>query len=116
MRISDWSSDVCSSDLVLLIAATLSDDEAADERRDARVDVDDGAAREVERAPAENQPGRGVAAAQLPDHMRDREIDDRQPDDREDHNRRAFHATDDPAQPPRHRSRKSGGGGKRGAG
>src|SRR3546814_16887404 len=89
MRISDWSSDVCSSDLrragveaepahpeqagadqghgqrvrrhdVLLIAATLSDDEAADERHDARVDVDDGAAREIERAPAERSEERRV--------------------------------------------------------
>src|SRR3546814_11710923 len=100
MRISDWSSDVCSSDLVLLIAATLSDDEAADERRDARVDVDDGAAREVERAPAENQPGRGVAAAQIPDHMRDRVIDDRQPDDRAAQSPPDFHSLNEPAETP----------------
>src|SRR3546814_11036889 len=44
---------------VLLITGALADDEAADQRRDAGVDMDHGAAREIERPPPEDQAGRG---------------------------------------------------------
>ena len=83
----------------------------ADEAGDAGVDVDDGAAGEVERAPLEEQAGigerrvelglrrrlgvgvsgfgdglgcigEGVGAAPVPDHVGDREIDEGHPQDR----------------------------------
>src|SRR3546814_5528205 len=70
IRISDCSSDVCSSDLV---AGTLADHERRDEAADAAADMHDGAAREIEHAPAEHQ------AAALPDHMAQRRIDKDRP-------------------------------------
>src|SRR3546814_10278530 len=54
--------------------------------------MDYGAAREIERALLEEQP------AGRPHHMRDREIDDRQPDGSEHHHRREFEPFDRPAQ------------------
>jgi hypothetical protein len=87
----------------LLVADALAEDDGADEGRDAGVDVDDGAAGEVQRAPAEDQAGRGVIAAQVPDHVRDRVIDDGEPDDGEDHERGEFHPLDEPADDQRDR-------------
>ena len=74
----------------VLIADALADHEAAHQAGDARIDVDHGAAGEVERAPAPEQAavgrrvGQEVRARPVPDHVRDREIDERQPQHDED--------------------------------
>ena len=60
--------------------------ERGDERRDAGVDVHDGAAREVEEAALE-QP-----AVRRPDPVRDGDVDDDEPQDREQQHRREPHA------------------------
>src|SRR3546814_7507518 len=105
MRISDWSSDVCSSDLekagadqrhhermrrcrLLKETDPLAREEHAHKARDAGIDVDDGATRKIQRAHAENEPVAG------PDHVGDRRVDEGEPDRGEEDHRREFHPLD----------------------
>ncbi|EMP78607.1 PilL protein [Burkholderia pseudomallei MSHR1043] len=67
------------------VADALAEHEARHEARDAGVDVHDRAAREVEHA-VRRQPAR-----RLPDHVRDRHVDDQRPQRHEDEHRREFH-------------------------
>ena len=80
----------------LLVVAPRADDERRDEGRNARVDVHDGAAGEVERAHV----GKPAAA---PDPVRDRCVDDEDPKRNEDQVRREAHAFDDRARDQRRR-------------
>ena len=66
-------------------ADPLAGEEHADQAGDAGIDVDDGAAGEIERAPAEDQ------AVRRPDHMRDRRVDDGQPERGEEQDRAELH-------------------------
>src|SRR3546814_1414736 len=108
LRISDWSADVCSSDLqagadachgqavrghgLPGVADALAKNEAGHKCGDAGVDVHHRTTCEIERAHAEED------AVACPYHVRDREIDNRQPDDAEDHCGREFQPLDDVAQ------------------
>jgi len=86
------------------IADPLADQERADEARDRGVDVHDGAAGEVERAPLPDQArlgvhrvddvlaGVGVRAHPEPHHVGDRRIAEREPQDHEQQHRREFDA------------------------
>ncbi len=79
-----------------LVVAARADDERGDERRDARVDVHDRAAGEVERAHV----GQPAAA---PHPVRDRRVDDERPKRDEDHVGRKAHPFDDRARDERGR-------------
>ncbi len=84
-------------DQLRLVADTLAQNEAAHQAGNAGVDVDDRAAGEVERALAEQEPviariGRQeVGAGPVPDHVRDRIINDRRPQHDEQHQRPELH-------------------------
>ena len=71
---------------LLRVLEALADHQRADERRDAGREVDDRAAREVERAHLEEP------ALVGPDPVRDRHVDERRPREDEDDVRRELHA------------------------
>ena len=106
---------------VAAVADTLAEHQRADEARDTGVDVHDGAAGEVERAHLLDVSGVGddfgelrggrlpggiirggrerfrgginrVGAGPVPDHVRDREVDEGDPERDEQHHRRELHA------------------------
>ena len=70
------------------IARAVAEDERGDQRRYTGVDMDHGTTGKVESAHFKEQ------SAASPDHMRDREIDDGQPDRAEHHDRGKFHPLD----------------------
>ena len=74
------------------IAFALAENEGRDKGGNARVDVDDRAASEIECAHFKQQTAAG------PHHVRDREVDDRQPDSDEDHYSGKLHAFNRSAQ------------------
>ncbi|MNU94481.1 hypothetical protein D3C71_844640 [compost metagenome] len=71
---------------VLAEAGTLADHDRTDEACKTRIDVNDGAAGEVKRAPAEDQ------AVCVPDHVCDREVDEGDPEQAEEHGSRELDA------------------------
>ncbi len=83
----------CGGVASLAEAEPLADHQAADQPGDAGVDVDHRAAGEVERSHVEQEAGVGLRIGQeirpgeVPDHVRDREIDDRHPQHDEDDQR-----------------------------
>ncbi len=118
----------------LAVAGALADHQRADEARDAGVDVHDGAAGEVDRAPQEDLTGVGhdlvelglrgllgglvgrsrerlgggvdrVRAGPVPDHVGDREVDQRHPERDEQRDRRELHAFGEGADDQRGRDR-----------
>ena len=87
---------------LLAVAGALADHQAGDEAGDAGVDVDDGAAREVEHARVEEE------AVRLPDPVRDRRVDDERPERHEDQHRRELHPVDEGADDEGRRDRGEG--------
>ena len=70
------------------IALAVTEDESSDQSRYTGIDVHHSTTGKVESAHFKEQSAAG------PDHMGDREIDDRQPDRAEHHDRREFHPLD----------------------